>query len=117
VVMAERNMFPDAVVSAPADVMVVQWFANRTSLYLSLATELRNAGLRVELYPEAPTEDNQKGVLVKQFQYAQGRGIPFAAVIGKPELAAGSVTIRTLATRQDEQPTRATVAAFIRSKI
>lgn len=117
VVMAERNMFPDAVVSAPADVMVVQWFANRTSLYLSLATELRNAGLRVELYPEAPTEDNQKGVLVKQFQYAQARGIPFAAVIGKPELDAGTVTIRTLATRQDEQLTRATVAAFIRSKI
>ncbi len=41
VVMAERNMFPEAVVSTPADVMVVQWFANRTSLYLSFATELR----------------------------------------------------------------------------
>jgi histidyl-tRNA synthetase len=117
VVMAERNMFPEAVVSTPADVMVVQWFAERASLYLSLATELRNAGLRVELYPDAPSEDNQKGVLVKQFQYAQARGIPFAAVIGKPELDAGTVTIRTLATRQDEQLSRATVAAFIKSKI
>ncbi len=117
VVMAERNMFPEAVVSTPADVMVVQWFANDTALYLSLATELRSAGLRVELYPDAPSEDNQKGVLVKQFQYAQGRRIPFAAVIGKPELDAGTVTIRTLATRQDEQLPRATVAAFIKSKI
>jgi histidyl-tRNA synthetase len=116
VVMAERQMFPDAVVAAPADVMVVQWFANRTALYLELATELRKAGLRVELYPDAPAEDNQKGALVKQFQYAQARGIPFAAVIGQPELDAGTVTIRTLATRQDEQQPRATVAASLTSK-
>jgi len=117
VVMGERNMFPPSVVKAPADVMVVQWFANRAELYLALATELRTAGLRVELYPEGPAEDNQKGVLVKQFQYAQARGIPFAAVIGKPELEAGTVTIRALATRQDEQRPRAEVAAFLKSKI
>ena len=44
VVMGERSMFPAAVVSTPADVMVVQWFANRTDLYLAFATELREAG-------------------------------------------------------------------------
>jgi len=116
VVMAERKMFPASVISAPADVMVVQWFAHRADLYLALATELRAAGLRVELYPESPAEDNQKGIVVKQFQYAQARGIPYAAVIGKPELDAGTVNIRTLATRQDEQQPRAAVAAFLKSK-
>ena len=117
VVMGERNMFPPTLVASSADVMVVQWFAGRTDLYLGLATELRAAGLRVELYPEAPAEDNPKGWLVKQFQYAQARGIPFAAVIGKPELEEGTVTVRTLATRQDEQRPRAEVAAFIKTKI
>jgi len=117
VVMGERNMFPPSLVASPADVMVVQWFAQRTDLYLALATELRAAGLRVELYPEAPAEDNQKGVIVKQFQYAQARGIPFAAVIGKPELEAGTVSVRTLATRQDEQRPRADVAAYLKTKI
>jgi len=117
VVMGERNMFPPSLVASPADVMVVQWFAGRTDLYLALATELRAAGLRVELYPEAPAEDNQKGAIVKQFQYAQARGIPLAAVIGNPELEAGTVTIRTLATRQDEQRPRAEVAAYIKTKI
>ena len=117
VVMGERNMFPPSLVASPADVMVVQWFANRTDLCLALATELRAAGLRVELYPEAPAEDNQKGALVKQFQYAQARGIPFAAVIGTPELEAGTVSIRTLATRQDEQRPRADVAACLKTKI
>jgi histidyl-tRNA synthetase len=117
VVMAERNMFPASLVASPADVMVVQWFAHRTDLYLALATELRAAGLRVELYPEAPADDNQKGAIVKQFQYAQARGIPFAAVIGTPELEAGTVTIRTLATRQDEQRPRAELAAYLKTKI
>jgi histidyl-tRNA synthetase len=95
VVMAERNMFPDAVVSTPADVMVVQWFANRTSLYLSLATELRNAGLRVELYPDAPIEDGKK-VGDKQFKYASARGIPYVAVIGADELANETVTVKNM---------------------
>ena len=117
VVMGERNMFPPSLVASPADVMIVQWFAHRTDLCLALATELRAAGLRVELYPEAPVEDNQKGAIVKQFQYAQARGIPFAAVIGKAELEIGTVSVRTLATRQDEQRPRAEVAAYLRTKI
>jgi histidyl-tRNA synthetase len=117
VVMGERNMFPPSLVTSSADVMVVQWFANRTDLYLSLATELRAAGLRVELYPESPAEDNPKGWTVKQFQYAQAKGIPFAAVIGKPELEAGTVNVRTIDTRQDEQLPRAGVAAYLKAKI
>lgn len=117
VVMAERNMFPPSLVATPADVMVVQSLAAKTDLYLTLATELRAAGLRVELYPQAPGEDDQKGSTVKQFQYAQARGIPFAAVIGKPELEAGTVSIRTLATRQDEQRPRADAAAYLKTRI
>ena len=87
VVMGERDMFPAAVGSAPADMMVVQWFANRTDLYLSFATELREAGLRVELYPERRRRRQEVGD--KQFKYASARGIPFVAVIGADELANG----------------------------
>jgi histidyl-tRNA synthetase len=97
VVMAERNMFPASVVSTPADVMVVQWFANRTNLYLAFATELREAGLRVELYPESPVEDGKK-VGDKQFKYAATRGIPFVAVIGGDELANDTVAIKNMKT-------------------
>ena len=99
VVMGERSMFPAAVVSTPADIMVVQWFANRTDLYLSFATELREAGLRVELYPEAPREDGKK-VGDRQFKYASARGIPFVAVIGADELANNTVTVKNMKTGQ-----------------
>jgi histidyl-tRNA synthetase len=105
VVMGERQMFPAAVVSTPADVMVVQWFANRTELYLGFATELRAAGVRVELYPESPTDDGKK-VGDKQFKYAAARGIPFVAVIGADELANGTVTIKNMKTGEQKSVPR-----------
>ncbi len=112
VVMAERNMFPEAVVSTPADVMVVQWFANRTNLYLSFATELRQAGVRVELYPEAPVEDGKK-VGDKQFRYASARGIPYVAVIGADELAHDTVTIKNMQTGEQQSVPRAEAVKWL----
>jgi histidyl-tRNA synthetase len=112
VVMAERKMFPESVASAPADVMVVQWFANRTNMYLTFATELRDAGLRVELYPEAPIEDGKK-VGDKQFKYASARGIPFVAVIGADELAKDTVTVKNMKTGQQVTVPRAAVRSTV----
>jgi histidyl-tRNA synthetase len=112
VVMAERKMFPDAVVSTPADVMVVQWFASRGDLYLAFATELRNAGLRVELYPDAPVEDGKK-VGDKQFKYASARGIPYVAVIGADELANGTVTVKNMKTGEQKTVARTAVPTTV----
>ncbi len=112
VVMGERNMFPESVVSTPADVMVVQWFANRTNLYLTFATELREAGLRVELYPESPIEDGKK-VGDKQFKYASARGIPYVAVIGADELANGTVTVKNMKTGEQKSVPRAETVKWL----
>jgi histidyl-tRNA synthetase len=112
VVMAERKMFPESVVSAPADVMVVQWFANRTNLYLSFAKELRDGGLRVELYPDAPIEDGKK-VGDKQFKYASARGIPFVAVIGGDELANGTVAIKNMKTGEQKSVPRSEAVQWL----
>ncbi len=114
VVMAERNMFPASAVAAPADVMVVQWFANRTNLYLSFAMELRDAGLRVELYPESPIEDGKK-VGDRQFKYASARGIPYVAVIGADELANDTVAIKNMKTGEQKSVPRAEVPKWLSS--
>ena len=116
VVMGERHMFPEAVVSTPADVMVVQWFANRTPLYLELATELRRAGLRVELYPESPAADGKK-VGDRQFKYAAARGIPLVAVIGADELEQGTVTVKNMRTGEHSSHPRAAVASHLKSNL
>lgn len=114
VVMGERKMFPESVVSTPADVMVVQWFANRTDLYLAFATELRKAGLRVELYPDSPTDDGKK-VGDRQFKYAAARSIPFVAVIGADELASGTVTVKNMKTGEQVAIPRDQASAHLKT--
>jgi histidyl-tRNA synthetase len=110
VVMTERNMFPEALVSSPADVMVSVW--NETSLAQSagLAHELRVAGLRVDLYPEADK-------LGKQFKYASSRSIPFVVVLGDDELARGEVAIKDLRSGEQRSVKRESVADTIRARM
>jgi histidyl-tRNA synthetase len=57
---------------------------------IQLADRLRAQGLRVLVYPDADK-------LGKQIKYADGRGIPFVALLGADEMAAGTVTVKNLA--------------------
>jgi histidyl-tRNA synthetase len=109
VVMGERGMFPPTLATTAADVMVVQWFANRADLYLELASELRAAGLRVDVYPDAPDQDGKK-VGDRQFKYAGTRGVPFVAVVGAAELANGTVTVKNMKTGEQSAVPRGDVA-------
>jgi histidyl-tRNA synthetase len=96
VVMSEREMFPASVGTAPADVMVAIWNEDSIDESIKLAQELRAAGLRVDLYPEADK-------LGKQFKYASSVGVPFVAVIGEDERAKGQVALKDM--RSGEQRT------------
>lgn len=107
VVMTEREMFPPQVVTSPADVMVSIWNEGSVADSISLAQELRNAGFRVDLYPEADK-------LGKQFKYASARLIPFVAVIGDDERARGEVSIKDMKSGEQRAVKRANVAADLR---
>lgn len=110
VVMTERDMFPATVKAVPADVLVAQWSAETAADALSLAGELRRAGLRVDLYPD----DDKLG---KQFKYAGDRALPFVAVVGDDERAAGEVSIKDLRSGAQERMPRAQSAAFIAARL
>lgn len=109
VVMGERGMFPDALASTPADVLVTLWNAERASESLAIAGELRATGLRVEVYPDADK-------LGKQFKYASERKIPFVVVAGDDELARGAVAVKNLASGEQTTVARAEAAAFIKGR-
>ena len=110
VVMNERQMFPQSLVRTPADVMVTTW-SNDTAVHsFALASELRKAGLRVDLYPEADK-------IGKQFKYASERGIPFVAVIGEEEIGRAEVAIKDLSTGKQEAVTRARAPAYLREAL
>jgi histidyl-tRNA synthetase len=90
VVMGERNMFPDRIQAAAADVLVTLFDRDGIADGLRLAADLRAAGLRVEVYPETDK-------LGKQFKYAAARSIRFVTVVGSDERASGLVTVKDMA--------------------
>jgi histidyl-tRNA synthetase len=114
VVMGERGMFPAAVERPPADVLVANFDAAAVADALALAALLRAGAegtrLAVELFPDVDK-------LGKQFKYAAERGVPFVAVMGEAERAAGTVAIKTLATGQQVVVPRDAAAARIVSEM
>ena len=106
VVMTEREMFPAAFASSPAEVMVSIWNEDSITDSIALAEELRSAGLRVDLYPEADK-------LGKQFKYASERNIPFVAVMGDDERARGEVAIKDMRSGEQRSVKHDEVAALI----
>jgi histidyl-tRNA synthetase len=110
VVMADRSMFPPHLTSAPADVMVTLWSTAGRAAAVSLAGELRAAGLRVEVYPEADR-------IGKQFKYAAGRGVPLVAVLGDDEAARGEVSIKDLRSGEQHAVPRPAVATALRDRL
>jgi len=106
VVMTERNMFPSSVQSAAADVLVTLFDQDGVADALRLAGDLRAAGLRVEVYPEADK-------LGKQFKYASTRGLRFVTVVGGDERAAGQVTIKNMQSGEQTVVARDQAAAWV----
>ena len=78
--MEELGLLQDAATSA--DVFIVQFSAEALPSYIALARRLRQAGLRIELYPEA------KG-MGRQLKYADRKGFPIALIGGPDELEKG----------------------------
>ena len=79
VVMTERGMFPPTLAMSPADVMVAMFDVSTAAHAMRVADHMRACGLRVLVYPDADK-------LGKQIKYADGRGIPFVALLGEDEI-------------------------------
>jgi histidyl-tRNA synthetase len=106
VVMAERQMFPSSVAAHSADVMVTIWSDELRSDALALAAELRGAGIRVDVYPEA-------GKLPGQFKYASSREFEFVVIVGEDERKNDTVTVRNMRNREQTSISRAEVSNYL----
>jgi histidyl-tRNA synthetase len=94
---------------SPAQVMVTVW-GDAVQDAVVLATELRDAGLNVELYPEPARLD-------KQLKVADAKGIPFAAIAGPDEVAAGRVMVKDLRRQAQTPVARAEVAKYVQENL
>ena len=80
---------------SPGQVLVTVFDAERYPQSLALAARLRQAGVRTEQVLE-PSR------LGKQIRYADRKGIPYVAILGPDEVAAGQVVLKNLATGEQQ---------------
>ncbi len=106
VVMGERNMFPASLAMTPADVMIATFDASSAPDAMRVAGTLREQGLRVLVYPDPDK-------IGKQIKYADGRGIPFVALLGEDEIKGGTVTVKNLAAQTQATYDQSAAAAAI----
>ncbi len=74
-----------------AQVLVTVMDRERLTEYLSILSELREAGIPAEIY----SGDTKN--LTKQIKYGDKVGIPFAVIAGSDEFEAGKITVKNLA--------------------
>jgi len=93
-VLEELNLFPPAI-NVSTQVLFFNLGKEEAERSFVLMQELRQKGLRCELYHEEAKMD-------KQFKYAEKKNIPYAIIIGDRDLAAGTANIKDLLNRKQE---------------
>ena len=87
-VLEGLGKFPSTLV-AGADLLFANMGAAETAYVLPVASALREAGVSVEIYPDAAK-------LKKQFDYCDRKSVPFISICGESEAASGTVQIKNL---------------------
>ena len=108
-ILQEQNMISDAVLTAPADVLILP-MTDDLSAAVSLASMLRAGGLRVQLYSE-------KKKFKAKIGYADKLGIPFVIVLGEDEIAQHVCALKNMDTGEQEAVTQAVALETIRAEI
>ena len=104
-VLGEQNLLNPALPTAPADALVLPMTSDPGPA-IALATGLREAGIRTQVYME------QKKFKQKM-SYADKLGIPYAVLLGEDEIAEGTCSVKDLSTGQQVTVTAEEAAALI----
>jgi histidyl-tRNA synthetase len=93
-VVEELGLFPTTV-TASSQALFINYGESEAFYALKAIKELRQSGIKVELYP-----DNAK--LAKQFQHADKRNISFAVMAGDQEMSSNTFTLKNLQTGEQK---------------
>ena len=93
-VLQEQGMLSEDVLTAPADVLVLP-MTDELSGAIALSTQLRNAGLRVQIYGE-------KKKFKAKIGYADKLAIPFVIFLGEDELREGKCSVKNMSTGEQQ---------------
>lgn len=93
-VLDEQGLLNPAALAAPAEVLVLPMTEDLAPA-VALATALREGGVTAQLYHE-----NKK--FKQKLSYADKQAIPFVALLGEDELAAGKVALKDMITGEQQ---------------
>lgn len=108
--LEKYHLLPADLPVFPAAVLVTVFDIAHQQESIRLATELREAGLRVALYPDADK-------LTRQFKYADKIRVRLALILGPDEISSSCVTIKDLQTGTQQTLSRTNIAAACRQRL
>ncbi len=108
-VLEELNLFPAQRLEG-TQLLLAHFDQAGFDYALRCLTVLREAGIRAELYPEVTK-------LKKQLEYASKKELPFVGICGDQEIATGTVTLKVLATGEQENLTLNEVIARLQTSV
>ena len=95
-VLNQLELYPQETLQA-TQLLFVTFGEAEMDYALPLLGQVRKAGIRAEIYPEAGAK------MKKQMGYANQKQIPFVAVIGGDEMANGEVTLKNMLTGEQNK--------------
>ncbi|WP_339714706.1 histidine--tRNA ligase [Cyclobacterium amurskyense] len=96
-VLDELNMFPDDEVER-TKIMLAYFGEEERDACLGIVASLRKAGIAAEIFPDLAK-------IKKQFNYAGKKGIPFVGVVGSDELENNTISLKDMASGEQQSIT------------
>lgn len=93
-VLNQLDLYPEGSLKG-TQLLFVNFGRTEETYLLPLIAKVRQAGIRTELYPEAAK-------MKKQMGYADAKKIPFVAIVGENEIAAGKINLKNMLTGEQE---------------
>lgn len=103
-VMDELQLFP-ATAQQSTQVLIVCFDAEGRSVAYPLLSQLREAGVAAEAYPDLAK-------VKKQLDYANAKQIPYVVLIGSEEIQTGKLTVKNMITGEQQKLTAAEITAL-----
>ena len=91
------------------EVLFINFGEAESDYCLPIASQVRAAGISVELYPDCAK-------MKKQMAYANAKGIPFVVLAGESEISQGKVTLKNMLTGDQQLVSAEELIANITSK-
>lgn len=104
-VLNALDLYP-ASTAASTQIMMVNFGPEAAAASLVLMKQLRAKGVSVELYPDAAK-------IKKQMAYANALNVPYVAMVGDEEMAQGKLTLKNMATGEQQMVTADEAAAIV----